>query len=98
MPRYLFIVARGHPDVYADLQRQFLENPDVEVLVDRRLSERRLSGRQERQESHEPERRHGERRGQRGGSSHVLGIGGDPGLPALIVELAPGAPSSAGAD
>lgn len=93
MPRYLFIVARGHPDVYADLQRQFVENPEVEVLVDRRLSQRR-----EHQESHEPERRHGERRGQRGGSSHVLGIGGDPGLPALIVELAPGAPSSAGSD
>jgi hypothetical protein len=92
MPRYLFIVARGHPDVYADLQRQFLGNPEVEVLVDRRLSERR-----ERQESHEPERRRGERRGRRGGSSHVRGIGGDPGLPALMIELAPGAPSSAGA-
>ena len=93
MPRYLFVVARGHPDVYADLQRQFLGNPEVEVLVDRRLSERR-----EHQESHEPERRRGERRGQRDGSSHVRGIGGDPNLPALIVELAPGAPSSAGAD
>jgi hypothetical protein len=93
MPRYLFIVARGHPDVYADLQRQFLGNPEVEVLVDRRLSERR-----DHQEPHQPERRRGERRGQRGGDSHVRGIGGDPGLPALIVELAPGAPSSAGAD
>jgi len=28
----------------------------------------------------------------------VGGIGGDPGLPALIVELAPGAPSAAGAN
>ncbi|MGH7332966.1 MAG: hypothetical protein ACREKS_09530 [Candidatus Rokuibacteriota bacterium] len=93
MPRYLFIVARGRPDVYADLQRQFLGNPEVEVLVDRRLSERR-----EHQESHQPERRRGERRGQRGGSSHVRGIGGDPSLSALIVELAPGAPSSTGAD
>jgi hypothetical protein len=91
MPRYLFIVARGHPAVYADLQRQFAGNPDVEVLVDRRLAERR-----EHQEPHEPERRRGERRGQCGGSSHVRGIGGDPGLPALMVELAPGAPSSAG--
>ena len=91
MPRYLFIVARGHPHVYADLQRQFLGNSEVEVLVDRRLSERR-----ERPESHDPERRRGERRGQRDGSSHVRGIGGDPGLPILIVELAPGAPSSAG--
>lgn len=93
MPRYLFIVARGHPEVYADLQRQFAGNPDVEVLVDRRLSERRG-----RQDAHAPERRRGDRRGQRGESSHVLGVGGDPGLPALIVELAPGAPSAAGAD
>jgi hypothetical protein len=90
MPRYLFIVARGRSEVYADLQRQFQGNPEVEVLVDRRLAERR-----ERAESHEPERRRGDRRGQRGGSSPVRGIGGDPGLPALIVELAPGPPSSA---
>jgi len=91
MPRYLFIVAQGHPDLYENLERQFLENPDVEVLVDRRLADRRAH-----QGSHEPERRRSERRGQRGGDSHVLGIGGDPGLPVLIVELAPGAPSSAG--
>jgi len=92
MPRYLFIVGRGHPDVYADLRGQFLDNPDVEVLVDRRLADRRG-----RQDAHEPERRRIERRGQRGENSHVLGVGGDPGLPALIVELAPGAPSTAGA-
>jgi len=91
MPSYLFIVARGHPDVLADLQRQFRGNAEVEVLVDRRVSERRGS-----QNPHEPERRRSERRGQRGENSHVLGIGGDPGLPALIVELAPGAPSAAG--
>ena len=93
MPRYLFIVTRGRSDVYADLQRQFLGNPEVEVLVDRRMSERRGL-----QDSHEPERRRSERRGQRGENSHVLGIGGDPGLPALIVELAPGAPSAARAN
>ena len=93
MPRYLFIVTRGRPDVYADLQRQFLGTPEVEVLVDRRISERRG-----RQDPHKPERRRSERRGQRGENNHVLGIGGDPGLPALIVELAPGAPSAADAD
>jgi hypothetical protein len=92
MPRYLFIVARGRSDVYADLKHQFLGNPEVEILIDRRQSERR-----QHQESHAPERRRSERRGQRGGSSHVRGIGGDPGLPALIVELEPGAASSAGA-
>lgn len=93
MSRYLFIVARGHPDVLADLRRQFLGNPEVVVLIDRRMSERRGS-----QDSHEPERRRGERRGQRGEGSHVRGIGGDPNLPALIVELAPSAPAAAGAD
>jgi hypothetical protein len=46
------------------------------------------------QNSHEPERRCSERRGRRGEGSHVRGIGGDPNLPALIVELAPGAPSA----
>jgi len=93
MPRYLFIVARGHPEVYADLQHQFLGNPDVEVLIDRRVAERRAH-----QDAHEPERRNRERRGQRSESSHVLGVGGDPGLPALIVELAPGAPSATSRD
>lgn len=93
MPCYLFVVARGHPEVYADLQSQFQGNPDIEVLVDRRLSERRG-----RQDAREPERRRGDRRGQRGESSHVRGVGGDPGLPALIVELAPGGPSAADAD
>ena len=93
MPRYLFIVARDRADVYADLHRQFRGNPEVEVLVDRRRSDRR-----EHQESHDPERRRGERRGQRGGNSHVRGIGGDPGLPALIVELEPGVASSGRAD
>jgi hypothetical protein len=91
MPRYLFIVARGHPETYADLKRQFQGNPDVEVLLDRRVSDRR-----QHQEGREPERRRSERRGQRDANSHVRGIGGDPGLPALIVELAAGAPSTAG--
>jgi hypothetical protein len=90
MPRYLFIVAQGHPDLYADLQRQFKGNTEVEVIVDRRLAERRG-----RQDPHVPERRQGERRGE---SSRVRGVGGDPSLPVLIVELAPGAASAAGAD
>jgi len=93
MLRYLFIVARDRSDVYAELQRQSLGNPEVEIIVDRRLSERR-----QHHDSRSPERRSSERRGQRGGSSRVRGIGGDPGLPALIVELEPGAapPADAG--
>jgi hypothetical protein len=90
MPRYLFIVARDRPEIYAELRHQFEGNADVEVLVDRRLDDRRV-----RQESRDPERRHIERRGQRGGNSHVRGIGGDPSLPALMVELEPGSPSPA---
>lgn len=90
MPRYLFVVAQGRPEIYAELWHQFEGNADVEVLVDRRLADRRV-----RQESREPERRRTERRGQRGGDSHVRGIGGDPGLPALMIELEPGSPSSA---
>jgi hypothetical protein len=84
MARHLFIAARGHPDLYAHLQRGFSENPDFEVLVDRRQSERRQGP-----ESHEPKLRHGERWGQRGSASHVRGIGVDAGVPMLIVELAP---------
>ncbi len=90
MPRYLFIVARGRPEIYAELRHQFEGNADVEVLVDRRLADRRV-----RQESRDPERRRIERRGRRGADSHVRGIGGDPGLPALMIELEPGSPSSA---
>ena len=90
MPRYLFIVVRDRPDIYEELRQQFEGNADVEVLVDRRQVERRVH-----QESRDPERRRTERRGRRGGDSHVRGIGGDPGLPALIVELEPGSPSSA---
>lgn len=88
MARYLFIVARGHPDLYADLQRQFAQNPEIEVLVDRRYSERR-----EAVEPHQPERRSLERRGQRSGAGPVLAAGPVAGLPLLIVELAP-APAS----
>jgi hypothetical protein len=89
MSRYLFIVARDHPEVFADLQRQFLGNPDVEVLVDRRLGARRR-----RDDPHQPDRRRRERRGRYGEGSPVRGVGGDPGLPALIIELAD-APSGA---
>jgi len=90
MPHYLFIVAPDKPETLADLQRQFKGNPDVEVIVDRRRGDRRVH-----QAPQATERRLGERRGQRGGNSRVRGIGGDPGLPALIVELAPDTASPA---
>ena len=43
MPRSLFIVARQHPDLWAHLAREFSGEPGVEVVLDRRQRERRLS-------------------------------------------------------
>src|SRR5712692_2094547 len=39
--RFLFIVARQLPDVYEHLREQFGREPDVEVILDRRIGERR---------------------------------------------------------
>src|SRR2546422_6016723 len=41
MPRHLFLVARDKPELARDLQAAFASDPEVEVLVDRRLVERR---------------------------------------------------------
>jgi peptidoglycan/LPS O-acetylase OafA/YrhL len=40
-PRSLFLPARNNPDLARDLQAEFATEPEVEVLVDRRLVERR---------------------------------------------------------
>lgn len=84
MPHRLFIVARGNDHLYEDLRQQFAANPDVEVLVDRRCAERRQN-----QTPHEPDRRGTDRRNQGPAGGHVLSAGAVPGLPLLIVELAP---------
>ncbi len=42
--RYLFIVSRDQPDVYDRLMRDFAEDKEVEVLLDRRVGERRQRG------------------------------------------------------
>ncbi len=84
MARYLFIVARERAQLFAHLQREFAGSADVEVLLDRRRGERR-----ERLLPHEPDRRQADRRGQRGGSSPVRGVGVGASLPVLIIELAP---------
>jgi hypothetical protein len=39
--RYLFIVARQHPDLWTHLSREFSGEAGVEVVLDRRLEERR---------------------------------------------------------
>jgi hypothetical protein len=41
MPRYLFIVARGHPELCAHLEREFVSEEGVEVVLDRRHGDRR---------------------------------------------------------
>jgi len=58
--RHLFIIARAAQGFYECLKRQFAGRPDVNVVLDRRLDERR-----ERQEAHEPERREKDRRERR---------------------------------
>lgn len=88
MPHRLFIVARGHDHLYEDLRQQFSENPEVEVLVDRRHAERRQSP-----TPHDPERRRNDRRDRGPAGGHVLNAGAVPGLPILIVELAPPTPA-----
>ena len=82
MTHRMFIVARGDDHLYEDLRQQFAENPEVEVLVDRRHGERRRS-----QTPSDPDRRRGDRRGRGLAGGHVTSAGAVPGLPVLIVEL-----------
>lgn len=57
MGQLVFIVARHRPKLHEYLQREFAGNDEVSVIVDRRLSERRL-----REVEHGPERRQSDRR------------------------------------
>jgi len=41
MPPLLFVVSRRQPDLYEYLVQQFGDEPDVTVLLDRRITERR---------------------------------------------------------
>lgn len=41
MGRTLFIVSRQHPDLYAYLRERFATDTAVEVILDRRLGQRR---------------------------------------------------------
>jgi hypothetical protein len=57
MPRHIFIVARASSDLHEYLTRQFEDESNVEVILDRRYQERR------RIRDHEgPERRRYDRR------------------------------------
>ena len=61
MSQHLFIVSRQQPDLYSYLAREFSEEPDVRVILDRRLGERRRQP--DRRPSDGADRRHSERRG-----------------------------------
>ena len=41
MPRYLFIVAKDHPELGAHLEREFAGEDGVNVVIDRRREDRR---------------------------------------------------------
>ena len=60
---HLFIVSRREPQLFAYLSKEFADEGDVRVIMDRRVGERRrVAGR-----APSRERRHGDRRGE----SHV---------------------------
>jgi hypothetical protein len=57
MGRNLFVVSRRYPDLYEYLRERFASDSAVEVILDRRVAQRR-----QRQTPHPTERRHAERR------------------------------------
>ena len=44
MSKRLCIVRRDRPDLFEELREQFKDTPDVEVMFDRRIGERRRKG------------------------------------------------------
>lgn len=59
MPSLQFIIARDRPDVWTLWTEWFTGVPEIQLILDRRLGERR-----QRTEIREPEQRRGERRRQ----------------------------------
>jgi hypothetical protein len=57
MGRTVFVVSRRHPDLYQYLRERFASDTAVEIILDRRVSQRR-----QRHTSHHVERRRVERR------------------------------------
>lgn len=55
--RNLFLVSRDRPELYEQLVRDFADDRDVQVVLDRRFGERR-----QRLQEHRPERRRADRR------------------------------------
>jgi hypothetical protein len=57
MGRTLFVVSRHHPDLFAYLRERFATDTNVEVILDRRMAQRR-----QREVRPEAERRRADRR------------------------------------
>jgi len=57
--RYKFVVSRDHQWLYRHLLERFQDDPDVDVVLDRRVAERRI----ERPVERPPEHAHRDRRG-----------------------------------
>jgi hypothetical protein len=57
MGRTLFVVSRHHPDLFAYLRERFATDSNVEVILDRRLTQRR-----QREAQPDAERRRSDRR------------------------------------
>lgn len=57
--RYLFVVSRAHPWLYRHLVERFEDDPNVDVMLDRRIAERR---RESTRPKNATDRRRGERR------------------------------------
>ena len=70
MRRYLLIVARNQPDLSDYLSRSFSADDKVEVILDRRVGQRRQRG-----QAHDPERRLEERRQQPSNGDRFLSLG-----------------------
>lgn len=55
--RYVYVVPRDNPELYEQLSREFGDDPEVEVVMERRRGERRRD-----ESSHSPDRRRWDRR------------------------------------
>jgi hypothetical protein len=71
--QHLFIVARQQPHLYSYLLREFSEEPDVQVIMDRRFGERRRRG--DRRTVPRGDRRQGDRRGKLEIDAQLAAIG-----------------------
>ena len=55
--RHLFVVSRDHPWLYAHLRERFQDDPNVDVILDRRVAERRTTAQAATYERRKAERR-----------------------------------------